>query len=197
MNKANAAIARYPSAKRAKTDSLFHPKPSLGRTQSSVARLQGTILPPLRMFEDNVAADGEKPTAGSEAITSANSDSDKENWEPNAENPIEHRRRMLQARGPLAASPRPVLRESMTFSGRSSNLSALLNNTNEDKKLPRGLRGSGEAKNEKENVNPEEDPEIAKFMGSKGRPKASPSKYAGEDMDCIQGLLSLSQGAWR
>lgn len=45
-----------------------------------------------------------------------------------------------------------------------------------------------------ENDNPEADPEIESFMRS-GRKSSSVSGV--EEMDCIQGLLSLSQGNWR
>ncbi|KAK3673391.1 Homeobox protein yox1 [Recurvomyces mirabilis] len=45
-----------------------------------------------------------------------------------------------------------------------------------------------------ENADPEADPELAAFMRS-GRQSNSMSSE--EDMDCVQGLLSLSQGNWK
>ena len=84
----------------------------------------------------------------------------------------------------------------MTFAGRGGSLSALLNGSGSDVKTKTLTRAAREGKYDKENFDPEQDAEIAAFMG-KARPRVSPSKVGGEDMDCIQGLLSLSQGAWR
>ena len=42
----------------------------------------------------------------------------------------------------------------------------------------------------------EEDPEVADFMG-RGRQSKSNSVSEEEELDCVQGLLSLSQGNWR
>jgi hypothetical protein len=53
----------------------------------------------------------------------------------------------------------------------------------------RGLRGSNK---ENDFSNPGKiDAEVAAFMSKTG------SSSRAEDLDCIQGLLSLSQGAWR
>ena len=46
------------------------------------------------------------------------------------------------------------------------------------------------------NKDPEDDPEIAEFMGA-SRKRSDGTNASGEDLDCVQGLLSLSQGNWR
>jgi len=69
-----------------------------------------------------------------------------------------------------------------------------------DKKGDHGLTATRQAKTPTgrasgdENVDPEADPELAAFM-RKGRKSNSLSSE--DDMDCVQGLLSLSQGNWR
>lgn len=43
-------------------------------------------------------------------------------------------------------------------------------------------------------ADPEADPELAAFMGGARKSNSISSE---DDLDCVQGLLSLSQGNWR
>ncbi|KKA20663.1 Homeobox transcription factor [Rasamsonia emersonii CBS 393.64] len=106
-------------------------------------------------------------------------DSDKENWVPGTQmsNPRRSRRGASQMR-------RPVLREA----GMSSN-----NNAVDDGKRERALRTLRDNANKQNEIKlPSKlDDEVKAFMSESGASSRE------EDLDCIQGLLSLSQGAWR
>lgn len=105
-------------------------------------------------------------------------DSDKENWVPGTQmsNPRRSRRGASQMR-------RSVLREA----GMSNN------NTVDDGKRERALRTLRDNANKQNEIKlPSKlDDEVKAFMSESGASSRE------EDLDCIQGLLSLSQGAWR
>lgn len=191
-SKANMTLMRHNSVKRAKTE---HEKPMLGRAKSSVARLQGeTVTRSLSLTADKEPDASEKLPKPSTTIASPTGDSDKENWEPSVQ-PLGNARRRFPQPRTIVDSRRPIiLGESRTVPSQSSSSLSLI--------LHRNLDGIKEGTQDKENIDPEKDEEIASFMG-KGRPAAvaaaAPSARAAgdDDMDCIQGLLSLSQGAWR
>lgn len=99
-----------------------------------------------------------------------NTDSDKENWEP--EDVINPRRPHVYE--PKWRGSRKMLGENMNVMSESSSLGALM-----------GRAGGKRA---------EVDEEVKRFMGKEASVGTTSS---GEDMDCVQSLLSLSQGNWR
>lgn len=180
-NKRNAPMSkpqRPQPAKRAK----------FGRTCSSVARLESVAVP-----------DTEKPAAEASVgklkvsmLVSPSGDSDKENWSPGheASNPLDaHRRRPLPS-GTAAKAQNPrrlgrVLQE-------QKHPSLLANRANTAPARRTLVKEGIEIFQDSPKHTPTtRDDEVERFM----RGEVSPSKKG--DMDCVAGLLSLSQGAWR
>jgi hypothetical protein len=112
---------------------------------------------------------------------SPSGDSDKENWLPHEESGNSQRR----AHGGQASQKRRrVLQEPSSNSLRSSGV-----NQQKSSHKSSTTEKSGILEDQENEKSP--DPEVEKFM----RGEVSPSKKG--DLDCIQGLLSLSQGTWR
>ncbi|GKT48383.1 uncharacterized protein ColSpa_08564 [Colletotrichum spaethianum] len=124
-------------------------------------------------------------------------DSDKENWSPDADGnprqmpPLSDVRRPL----PTTASSKPNARRTgrvlqdnsvpATFSGNRARTMPAMGRRDSGKDLTIFEDG-------RSSPAPKETEEVEKFMRGG---EVSPSKKG--DMDCIAGLLSLSQGAWR
>jgi hypothetical protein len=136
-----------------------------------------------------ILADAKKPDKkgndGEDEFEKPNTDSDKENWEPEDE----------QRQGQQAASQtgkRRVLGENTKVMSQSGSLGSLM--AQERRSRQRGQVASKEA----EDV----DEEVAGFMGSGvgGGPSsqaATAGTSSGDELDCVHSLLSLSQGNWR
>lgn len=155
-----------------KQDSNMHgKKPKLGRAMSSLARLQNTA--------------NSKPGKGNDHLMSSPSgDSDKENWMPGENEGNTRRRPLPAARAEKQYSSKSVLGDNFNIPTHAVNLGGSKNK--------RRKGGYVEPKvfedlDNRENVGEE----VEKFM----RGEISPSKKG--DLDCVQGLLSLSQGNWR
>ncbi|KAH6997786.1 hypothetical protein BKA56DRAFT_566104 [Ilyonectria sp. MPI-CAGE-AT-0026] len=124
-------------------------------------------------------------------LVSPSGDSDKENWSPDEDgNQAEsHRRRLLPPAPPKAQNPRRLGR--VLQEQKSSNI--LGNRSNTAPSRHRNVVKEGleifEDVLKCPPVSREDD--VERFM----RGEVSPSKKP--DMDCVAGLLSLSQGAWR
>lgn len=108
-------------------------------------------------------------------------DSDKENWSP--ERAIMHthvRGNIVATPGRLVTPARPDRRGPVMSVERTAlrNAKALSKLSSESTEVD----------------DPEDDEEIAHFMG--GRERKSDSVSEEEELDCVQGLLSLSQGNW-
>ena len=97
-------------------------------------------------------------------------DSDKENWSPGGEDP-QH-----PATTNALKAPQATLRASDSLSKHHD-------------------YSCKERQEPKAHVNLDDDPEVAAFMA--GGRRSSSSVSGEEEMDCVQGLLSLSQGNWR
>lgn len=174
-------------------------KAKLNRTTSSVARMQS--LPPVSLA-DKALDPEKKPGKGSltTILSPSGNDSDKENWSPDEDgNPQQSRRRPLPSPKPQAQTlagknPRRVGRvlgeqDAVTkrslFGSRANTAplskprdgAMLIFEDKEDGKTRDGLRG--------------DEAEVRSFMQG----EVSPTKRG--DMDCVAGLLSLSQGNWR
>ncbi|KAJ5493054.1 hypothetical protein N7539_001800 [Penicillium diatomitis] len=96
-------------------------------------------------------------------------DSDKENWVPGTRSAQIRRRN-------VSSAPRPALRDANRRTGLG-----ISSNGRRNRQLPSDGQGKPE---------PELSAEVSAFMAGAG---SSPK----DDLDCVQGLLSLSQGAWR
>lgn len=146
-------------------------KPKLGRALSSLARLQST--------EKN------EPSKGSTGLMrSPSGDSDKENWFP-ADNVGNPRRRPLPAaRAEKQSHSKNILGDNFNVPTHALNLGGPRN------KRRKGAFSEPKVFEDEEN-NGDDGEEVQKFM----RGDISPSKKG--DLDCVQGLLSLSQGNWR
>lgn len=175
-NKRNLQASKAETVKRVKASG--HPvKPKLSRATSSMARLQsahGSAQKQLSKMKNKGPDDGTQPTVS----RSPSGDSDKENWEPGTQTANVRRRRVPEAQ---LNRQRPILKENVQIPSQSSSLGAVLNR--ENMTPGRGHRKAA--------VSGEEDEEIAAFMGESSVPREE------EDLDCVQNLLSLSQGAWR
>lgn len=172
-NKRNApASSKHDSTKQGK-------KPKLGRAMSSLARLQNPINKSSKIV--NV----EKPGYEKDGLMrSPSGDSDKENWVPHENGANARRRPLPSSRSDKQVSSRAVLGDNLNVPTHALNFG-----------------GPGKRRRKEKDVQPPavfEDQEngdaggeVEKFM----RGEISPSKKG--DLDCVQGLLSLSQGNWR
>lgn len=166
-NKRNAPATKHDSAKHGK-------KPKLSRAFSSLARLQNTGV--------SSKLDTDPSKSGKDGLMhSPSGDSDKENWVPSEGGGGRRRRPLPSSRSDKHGNSRAVLGDNhnvlthANFGGRKNRKrSAIETNIFEDAENTAEV---GE--------------EVEKFM----RGEVSPSKKG--DLDCIQGLLSLSQGNWR
>ncbi|KAI9663627.1 MAG: hypothetical protein M1821_007117 [Bathelium mastoideum] len=173
-NKRNAPLLKRDSGKRLKTGTSGQLK--LGR---STAELGSG-----KMKEVNIAED---VGSYSRDIDVPNNESDKENWEPGQQTESQGYAKIAHLQK-NEKTMRRVLGESNNVPSKSSSLGAMMAREKGSK------RSSAYA--DAENVDPEDDPEIAEFMGA-SRKRGDGTNALGEDLDCVQGLLSLSQGNWQ
>lgn len=199
-----------------------HKKAKLARSSSSVARLQS--LPPSASFDKPERAvvefEPEKKKGGlSITVLPSGGDSDKENWSPDEDGNPNSRRRPLPsiaaaataltaAKGTNARRAGPRVLGESRHNGNVSKRTLLSGRAN-TAPVPRLRGGKGVASsmlifedggNEDENDEnagglakkpKRSDDEVERFM----RGEVSPSKKG--DVDCVAGLLALSQGNWR
>jgi len=174
--KQNANKRNAPSIK---PDSSKHGKrPKLGRATSSLARLQNPAKissKPMHQLSD-YSKDG--------LMHSPSGDSDKENWIPDEHGSNPRRRPLPSSRADKQQSSRAILGDNFNV---PTHAVGFPGGRNRNRKSAKVVPEVFEDK-ENEGTVP---PEIEKFM----RGEVSPSKKG--DLDCIQGLLSLSQGNWR
>ena len=172
--KRNASVARQPSAKRAKHD---HPRSSLQRSSTSAGRLQNGVesasKPGLQL----------KYSESGASIHIPGNESDKENWSPE--------RNLLPSSQPVMGSGggkhgrqgRTALGESRS----AGNTGKPGRTSKRPPQTPRQRAGTEKM------TDPDQDPELVAFM----RDHRKSSSISGEEeLDCVQGLLSLSQGRW-
>lgn len=190
-----------------KANPLKHDKKrKLGRAQSSLARLQGTTG---KVTLHSTQRPSYKPKPSGETAKSPSADSDKENWLPlengtgnyRRRRPLptpqdSARRRVLADNRQTTATHTVVMGDATRARGRKTNKGGneaeIFEDANDDDEgnEDRARRRGGGHQKDKEDV-PVVDKEVERFM----RGDISPSKKG--DLDCVQGLLSLSQGNWR
>ncbi|KAF2759032.1 hypothetical protein EJ05DRAFT_537396 [Pseudovirgaria hyperparasitica] len=185
-SKRNMMLAKQSSSRGVKPDGKKIGGPGLTRFSTAQGRLHmQSRQPDLTKMKSKKKKDDE-----SEEIEILNTESDKENWEPNdvqtALGSTETRRHNQVSSG------RRPLGENTTIMSQSSSLGSMMRR----ERKPKSQLGNKSI--DAENMDPEDDEEIAQFMGSArpSSPRAS-SLSSGEDMSCVQGLLKLSQGNWR
>ena len=181
--KHNALLKRHDSGKRKATASLGSHKPKLARTTSSVARMQSTSGDIQQKIPQTGDKDS-KPGSWIALYRDASGDSDKENWVPGTQR-SNNRRRQPQSQS-SSVGPRAVLGENTSVVSHATDFGSTHNQSNNVARQRHKKRIGAQ---NKENV--EVDQEVSKFMGGSSLPRGE------EDLDCVQGLLSLSQGAWR
>ncbi|EEA26588.1 Homeobox protein yox1 [Talaromyces marneffei ATCC 18224] len=155
----------------------------LSRTVSSLGRLE-SVQQSIHMTQDS--SSGLKSThqtgKGVERWDLEAGDSDKENWLPGTYHRPDPRRHQRAK----SHSQRAVLKENGVRKNTVLDDLALT----KQGRLCRGPRGSKDVKASSQTI-AKLDAEVAAFMTKPG------SSSREEDLDCIQGLLSLSQGAWQ
>ncbi|KAF4510733.1 hypothetical protein G6O67_002602 [Ophiocordyceps sinensis] len=173
--KRNASVSRPPQARQDK-------RTKLGRTSSTYARLENVGI---ELDKPRESLNGKVKVA---MLVSPN-DSDKENLSPDddASSHDRQRRRPLPADPP--SKPQHARRQARALLDQKR--PGLLNSRANT--APLGLSGSakGAVAIYEDPVRRSREDEVARFM----RGEVSPGKKG--DMDCVAGLLSLSQGAWR
>jgi len=157
-------------------------KLGLHRSSTSSGRLQGK--PQSHGSRQNKAKPKLKYSESAVSVYIPGNDSDKENWSPDRDLDPTLGSKKDTVRTDQSGLTRSVLGDGQ----KQSNLGLQSTSFALSAKAAEGRRVGGE------NADPEADPELAAFMRS-GRKSNSMSSE--DDMDCVQGLLSLSQGAWR
>ncbi|KAI9697802.1 MAG: hypothetical protein M1836_004478 [Candelina mexicana] len=177
-NKRRLDTSRPGAAKRTKSMVTVVQKPILARVSSSIARLQADE-PPVKKQVVKGKSKAAKPGLG--RMASPSGDSDKENWAPGTQQTNMRRRRTPQTD---VTSRRRILKENPTIPSQSSSLGTLMSRDRKQK------FGMDEAVSD-ENKPPEVDSEVAEFMAGSGEARGE------DDLECVENLLSLSQGTWK
>ncbi|KAL3424818.1 MBF complex negative regulatory component yox1 [Phlyctema vagabunda] len=144
----------------------------LGRATSSLARLQSTGLEPSSKDKEGL-------------MNSPSGDSDKENWSPSELGQHPRRRRPLPSGRQKQGASKRVLGDNFNVPTHAVNFGGA---TNKHKRRKSEHKDAGVFEDEGDK---EAGEEVQRFMSG----EISPSKKG--DLDCVQGLLSLSQGNWR
>lgn len=142
-----------------------------GRATSSLARLQNS---------ENMLLNPQKGGKGSTLMKSPSGDSDKENWSPHENAGAPRRRPALQTQ---KQGRKRILED-------NNKIPTLAGNFGANKSRSRKRRAQEDGPDVFEDPD-SVDPDVERFMSG----SISPSKKG--DLDCVQGLLSLSQGNWR
>jgi hypothetical protein len=156
----------------------------LSRTVSSLGRLESAQQTSnlKNGLTTRVQSTSKAAKGSAEDLSWEVGDSDKENWMPGTQRRAVSRR---HARA-LSHTQRPILKENGVRRNTVVDDLALAKNG----RFYRGPRGNKDMK-EMSQAPTKLDAEVAAFMSKNG------SSSREEDLHCIQGLLSLSQGAWR
>jgi hypothetical protein len=162
-------VSRYQSSKTLNDSGIKKFRSPMQRASTISGRLQ--------------TKDSNKGSSGSDTESLPNTESDKENWEP--EEP--------QSRGPRQSGSalgtqrsRQILGENTEILSQSASLGNLL--AREKSNTP--------SKSGKKRSDPEQDDELRSFMND-GDLSSRTTVNSAEEAGCVEGLLKLSQGQWR
>ena len=142
--------------------------PSLHKSSTALGRLEGMPISNATTYA--YPATKVKHAESSFSVYIPGNESDKENWSPSTD---------------------------MSLNGQPEHLLQSLSHMSKDvasKPSANELKRQRASFSNTENCRPEEDPEVAVFMRGTQRRR---SVSGDEELDCVQGLLSLSQGNWR
>lgn len=184
-NKVNIPDQNFQYAKAQKCEAQSAVKPKVGRTFSSVTRLQTINGNEQRSIMKSSSPKESKRKLPSSILEDEDGDSDKENWEPGTQQRPVQRRRAIQSQG----MRRGVLEESPAIPSQSSSLESLLNRENSSPRSCRSKRKQLE-KPGQENSPAKAHDEVADFVQRCSLPRAV------EDLEGVHNLLSLSQASW-
>lgn len=167
--KRNSMLSRQTSSSTLKRPKNDSQRPLLQRARTSLGRLQGKT--------SNVATEPVPSLKYSEsaAVYIPGNESDKENWSPGSKDHVAD----TDKPGKSQLSRRAAL--------------APADKSEHWRSAPRLARVSVD--NDEDAIDPETDAELAAFMRAGAREGSARSDA--EDLDCVQGLLSLSQGNWK
>lgn len=166
-------------------DGHYAKKAKFSRAISSVGRLEHTGKENEELFPKG---DGKVKVS----MLMSPTDSDKENWSPDEDGNAAEvgTRRPLPVASVASTKPKNPRRNGRGGGLQSRSPGKLNSRANTAPSRPRGMKDSVDIF-EDEATRVSRDADVEKFM----RGDVSPSKKP--DMDCVAGLLSLSQGAWR
>ena len=171
-----SALKSNPSKRNTPSRSNIQGKrPKMGRALSSVARMQSGVKKPKQPVSDR-----------DPLMRSPSGDSDKENWIPQ-QNGLNPRRRPAHSRKDGERDPKEILQDNPnipTYADFGVNRNKRRKGAHSEPQVYEDTESSTETTKA-----PNDD--VQRFMQG----EVSPSKKG--DLDCIQGLLSLSQGNWR
>ncbi|KAF2865164.1 hypothetical protein BDV95DRAFT_624054 [Massariosphaeria phaeospora] len=165
---------------RQNTPIISRQTPSKAQGTHGVKKSRGPMQRATTSFGRLQSKAAHKTPEGSESDELPQTESDKENWEP--EIPKSQRGRQV-ATPPASQRARKILGENTDFMSQSSSLGAM---------LAKEKNKSAKRKATDENADPEQDDELGMFMGGGGTGVSS-----AEEAGCVEGLLKLSQGNWR
>ncbi|KAF1836310.1 hypothetical protein BDW02DRAFT_567200 [Decorospora gaudefroyi] len=132
-------------------------------------------------FSANDYSEYKKNGDSTESDEFPHTESDKENWEPDAPKSV-RRDRQVAATPPASRGARRILGENTALMSQTSSLGAML--------------AKEKRKGEEAVLDPEQDDELRQFMSGDGMSGRS-SINSAEEAGCVEGLLKLSQGQWR
>ncbi|KAF2643876.1 hypothetical protein P280DRAFT_466602 [Massarina eburnea CBS 473.64] len=163
-------ISRAQSGKMSSENGVRKPRGPMQRASTTYGRLQSKA--------------NRKGSNSSESDELPQTESDKENWEP--QHP--QSRRSKHSGHPLGSQrPRQVLGENTEIMSQSQSLGAMMDREKGTTPRKAGRKGS----------NPEEDEELRSFMSGNGDGSGRTTVSSAEEAGCVEGLLKLSQGQWR
>jgi hypothetical protein len=165
------------TAKRKGVVSGTDQRPKIARTTSSLARLQ-TVNINVKSQKTKKPDGGPKSDSKAPPHQHPSGDSDKENWEPGTQ--------LRNALRRTVGGHRKVLTDAIHSADNSMSLENLLNRDPRNTRRRKGVKAVDTP--DKENI--AIDREVSNFMGEARAPRQE------VDLDCVQQLLSLSQGAW-
>ncbi|CAI6332744.1 unnamed protein product [Periconia digitata] len=152
-------------------------------SQSGIKKARGPMKRAATSFGRLQSKGDLKDSGGSESDDLPQTESDKENWEP------EHTpaRRNKHVGQPYSSQrPRQILGENLDIMSQSQSLGALIDKD----------KGNTPRKGVRRSLDPEEDEELRAFMNGDDHSERTAVSSA-EEAGCVEGLLKLSQGEWR
>lgn len=167
------------AAKRQKTDHPSRERPETARSVSLVDKLQDGLK--LAASKLGMKTSKTRSRVGNANFVAA--DSDKENVDPEGN--------VITA---TPSSQRKSLNPRVAVLGSSQKANSQTPSADTGRRRKRGLE---KASNQEDDDEMECDEEVENFMRERRSGTARSGATVGDDLDCIQGLLSLSQGNWK